>query len=413
MFYAWDRGPERGGDRARALQKGDVLIVDEAGMVESRDMRRLLRAAEAAEARVILVGDAQQLQAIGAGAPFRALKDTHGAAELREVRRQHADWMKEATSDLHQGDVEHALRRYGEAGALRPAATSAMAMDQLIDTWRKDRGAGRSQLILSYFTADVDALNARARRALRAEGKLGPDIKVQVRKQERDENGDIVQRAAHRVFAVGDRILFTRNSADLGVQNGSLGDVQGLTEDGRFTVALDNGKTVAFDASDYGHITQGYAVTIHKAQSATVDRSYVFANDRMNAQLAYVALTRHREETSVFFGRDQMPTFEDLVRVFSRQRVKDSTLDYLDDYQERRRAVQRQGDAAAGTAGQATARPGAKAEVKSDAKAPAPPPEPPRAPPRELTPAERVRANLARKAQERSRGRERTRRVDE
>jgi Ti-type conjugative transfer relaxase TraA len=404
LFYAWDRGAERGGAQTRALQKGDVLIVDEAGMVESRDMRRLLREAEAAEARVILVGDAQQLQAIGAGAPFRALKDTHGAAELREVRRQRADWMKEATSDLHQGDVEHALRRYGEAGALRPSATSAKAMDQLIDAWRKDRSTGSSQLILSYYTADVDALNTRARAALRAEGKLGPDIKVQVRKQERDENGEVVQRAAHRVFAVGDRILFTRNSADLGIQNGSLGDVQGLTPDGRFNVRLDNGKAVAFDASDYGHITQGYAVTIHKAQSATVDRSYVFANDRMNAQLVYVALTRHREETSVFFGRDQVPTFEDLVRVFSRQRVKDSTLDYLDDYQQRRRNAQRKGDTAAGAAGRTDSRPTANTLARSDLKA---------APPRELTPAERVRANLARKAQERTRGRERTRRMDD
>jgi len=252
-------------------------------------------------------------------------------------------------------------------------------------------------------------LNARARAALRAEGKLGPDIKVQVRRQERDENGDIVQRAAHRVFAVGDRILFTRNSSDLGVQNGSLGDVQGLTKDGRFQVRLDNGREVAFDASAYGHITQGYAVTIHKAQSATVDRSYVFANDRMDAQLAYVALTRHREETSVYFGRDQMPRFDDLVRVFSRQRVKDSTLDYLDDYQQRRRGAQRQGDAATGAAGQASARPSAR---PSETKA-APRPDPPKTPPRETTPAERVRANLARKAQERARGRERMRRVDE
>jgi len=180
--------------------------------------------------------------------------------------------------------------------------------------------------------------------------------------------------------------------------------VQGLTPDGRFNVRLDNGKAVAFDASDYGHITQGYAVTIHKAQSATVDRSYVFANDRMNAQLVYVALTRHREETSVFFGRDQVPTFEDLVRVFSRQRVKDSTLDYLDDYQQRRRNAQRKGDTAAGAAGRTDSRPTANTLARSDLKA---------APPRELTPAERVRANLARKAQERTRGRERTRRMDD
>jgi len=145
LFHGWDKGLAEG--PSSPLQKGDVLIVDEAGMVDSRDMRRLLRATEAAQARVILVGDAQQLQAIGAGAAFRALKDTHGAAELRELRRQRDDWMKDATSELQQGDVEQALRRYGEAGALRPAATSPQAMDALIETWRKDRGAGHSQLI--------------------------------------------------------------------------------------------------------------------------------------------------------------------------------------------------------------------------------------------------------------------------
>src|SRR3546814_6064904 len=75
----------------------DVLVIDEAGMIGTRQMERVLSEAERAGAKVVLVGDPEQLQAIEAGAAFRSLAERHGAAEISEVRRQHEDWQKDAT----------------------------------------------------------------------------------------------------------------------------------------------------------------------------------------------------------------------------------------------------------------------------------------------------------------------------
>ena len=96
LEYAWGQGKE-------LLEAREVLVVDEAGMVGSRQMERLLSQARAAGAKVVLVGDPEQLQAIEAGAAFRALAERHGAAEITEVRRQRAEWQRQATRELATG----------------------------------------------------------------------------------------------------------------------------------------------------------------------------------------------------------------------------------------------------------------------------------------------------------------------
>src|SRR4051812_4865710 len=87
------------GQERDQLTKRDVLVIDEAGMVGSRQMERVLSHAAEAGAKVVLVGDPEQLQAIEAGAAFRALSERHGAAEITEVRRQHHAWQREATKE--------------------------------------------------------------------------------------------------------------------------------------------------------------------------------------------------------------------------------------------------------------------------------------------------------------------------
>jgi len=109
LEYGWKEGRD-------ALTSRDVLVVDEAGLVGSRQMERVLSVAVAAGAKVVLVGDPEQLQAIEAGAAFRALVERHGAAEISQVRRQRAAWQCEATRELATGGTERALGRYTAAG---------------------------------------------------------------------------------------------------------------------------------------------------------------------------------------------------------------------------------------------------------------------------------------------------------
>ena len=96
LEHAWGRDRDQLGPK-------DVLVVDEAGMIGTRQMERLLSAADQAGAKVVLVGDPEQLQAIEAGAAFRALSERHGATEITEIRRQRTDWQRDATRWLATG----------------------------------------------------------------------------------------------------------------------------------------------------------------------------------------------------------------------------------------------------------------------------------------------------------------------
>ena len=122
--YAWAQGRDR-------LTSGDVLVLDEAGMVSSKQMAALVTAVEAAGAKLVLVGDAAQLQPIEAGAAFRAIVERIGAAELTGVRRQRVAWQQQATLDLGQGNVRQALAAYRAAGSIHQPATRADAISEI------------------------------------------------------------------------------------------------------------------------------------------------------------------------------------------------------------------------------------------------------------------------------------------
>jgi hypothetical protein len=121
--------------------------------------------------------------------------------------------------------------------------------------------------------------------------------------------------------------MFLRNERGLGVKNGSLGTVRSV--DARhMRVALDDGRSVAFDHKDYRDIDHGYAATIHKAQGMTIDRVHVLATPGLDRHAAYVALSRHRERVDLHYGKDDFADRSKLVRVLSRERAKDMARDY-------------------------------------------------------------------------------------
>ncbi|SFQ89117.1 AAA domain-containing protein [Halopseudomonas formosensis] len=100
------------------LTSRDVLVIDEAGMVGTRQLERVLSHAAEAGAKVVLVGDPQQLQSIEAGAAFRSIHDRHGGVEIHEVRRQREDWQRDATRDRMReaGDLGEDMRVTVERG---------------------------------------------------------------------------------------------------------------------------------------------------------------------------------------------------------------------------------------------------------------------------------------------------------
>jgi Ti-type conjugative transfer relaxase TraA len=324
LEYGWAQGRDR-------LSAGDVLVVDEAGMIGSRQMERVLSAARDAGAKVVLVGDPEQLQAIEAGAAFRAVAERVGAVEITEIHRQREGWQQTATRELATGQTAAALARYEAAGLVREHATLDEARAGLVAGWNAARqeNSAASQIMLAHRRVDVRALNDQARALRQEAGELGADHRLPTGRGERD-------------FAEGDRIYFLKNERSLGVKNGTLGTVERIQGAGpggeglgaSLVVRLDGangsgtGRTVSFHLKDYAEIDHGYAATVHKSQGVTVDRAHVLATQGMDRHAAYVGLSRHRDVVSLHWSRDEMGSREGLDTRLGRERLKDTSLDY-------------------------------------------------------------------------------------
>jgi Ti-type conjugative transfer relaxase TraA len=315
-FYYWDKGEQ-------LLTSKDILVIDEAGMIGSRQMTHILEQAEKHRVKVILVGDPEQLQAIEAGAAFRAISEGAGYVELTDIRRQREDWQKEATRELATGKTAQALERYNQHQHVHAFETQAAAQQGLISLWNdtRIRHSEKTQIMLAYTRQEVRELNDMARDLRRQQGELGQDHRVMTARGERS-------------IAEHDRIYFLKNDRQLGVMNGTLGTVEAI-HDAQITIRLDRSEqqlhqesTVTIHLNQYNHIDHGYAATIHKGQGVTVDRSYILASRYLDRHATYVAATRHRESMDIFYSRETFACERELVQTLSRERAKDITLDY-------------------------------------------------------------------------------------
>jgi conjugative relaxase-like TrwC/TraI family protein len=218
-----DRGQEQ-------LDARTVLVVDEAGMVGSRKLARLLEHAHQAQAKVVLVGDDRQLAAVDAGGGFRALRLRLGASELTENRRQQQAWEREALELVRSGLVEDAVAAYRAhdrvvAADSKPAATLALLQDWWTTWQQADHDPAQEVIVLAARRAEVDRLNTLCQELLAARGRLSHDR----------------LRVEDRQLAVGDRVVCGHNAiGELGVANGSRGTITALDPQARtLTLRLD------------------------------------------------------------------------------------------------------------------------------------------------------------------------------
>ncbi|MGO9787453.1 MAG: Ti-type conjugative transfer relaxase TraA, partial [Stellaceae bacterium] len=316
LEYAWGQGKE-------LLAANDILVVDEAGMLGSRQLGRLVETVVASGAKLVLSGDPNQLQAIEAGAALRAIAERVGAAEIWEPRRQREAWQREATRELASGRIAAALARYEAASMVHEHATPGDAETALAATWAAEwrNNPQQSRLMLTHTRASARTLNDLARAARRQAGELGEDRLLAT-----------AQGALP--FAEGERIYFLQNDRSLGVKNGTLAMLEKI-EGTKLTARLDGadgakgeGRRIAFDLGAYSEIGHGYAATIHKSQGATVDVAHVLATGGMDRHLAYVALSRHRSGVHLHWSTAEFGTREALADRLGRERAKDSSLDY-------------------------------------------------------------------------------------
>ncbi len=312
---SWELRWNRGRD---VLDDKTVFVMDEAGMVASKQMAGFVdTVVRAGAAKIVLVGDPEQLQPIEAGAAFRAIVDRIGYAELETIYRQREDWMRKASLDLARGNVEKALTAYDANVRITGTRLKAEAVERLIGDWNHDYDQTKTTLILAHLRRDVRMLNIMAREKLVERGIVG--------------EGHVFKTAdGVRQFDAGDQIVFLKNEGSLGVKNGMIAHVIEAAPS-RIVAVIGEGdqrRQVIVEQRFYSNLDHGYATTIHKSQGATVDRVKVLASLSLDRHLTYVAMTRHREDLQLYYGHRSFAFNGGLAKVLSRKNAKETTLDY-------------------------------------------------------------------------------------
>ena len=317
-----------------ALEKGrtswtrdTVLIVDEAAMISTKELARVAAAARDAGAKLILAGDDKQLSSIERGGMFETLRQTHGAATLKEVQRVRDAEQKEAFGKMHEGEFLQALKTFDQKGGIHWTDRQSDTLKDMAARYSADVAAtpDKRRFMFAYTNKDVASLNQHARALHRQRGDLGQDH-------------SLATKHGAAQFATGDRIQFTGNGRtkaekNAGLTNGRVGTVTALAinEHGkaRVSVELDAAKgdkpqTVSFvvgensKAGEFNSFKHGYAGTIYRGQGRTLDEAYVAHSAQWRSAASYVALTRHREAVNIFAARETVKGLDDMAKGMAR-----------------------------------------------------------------------------------------------
>lgn len=301
---------ENGSDQ---LDARTILVVDEAGMLGTRQLNNLTRHAENVGAKVILVGDSRQLQAIEAGGAFRGIQERIGYAELIDNRRQLNLADREMVIAFREGRAAEGLEILHKHSRLYLHEDKEAVKQTAVLAYLQDFDAGKSSLLLAKDRYAVHELNEAVRAELKAENVLG------------QSEAAVLTTNGYRRLAEHDRVVLGLGAKQQfynqlerqdreHAHNGACGTVERVAAD-RITVRLDTGQEVNLDAAGYlgkegkhqgWAIDHGYSATVHKAQGMTVDRSHVVISGVEQREWAYVALSRHRESVHVYATHDAL-----------------------------------------------------------------------------------------------------------
>jgi len=310
------------------LPANSVLVVDEAGMVGTRDLKRLLDHAQQAGVKAVLVGDDRQLPEISAGGAFRGIKNRLPATELSEVRRQPFGWERDTLDLIREGRAKEAVDAYLEHDRVVLTTSSEETRRRLIADWWLTQDDSEPAVMIAAHRSDVADLNSRARTMMSVSGKLG------------DEE---IEFQGSR-FAVGDRVMTLQNSTRLGVNNGDRGTVVGLDADRRtVSVQRDDGISIRLPRSylEAGNLTHAYAMTGHKTQAMTTNKAFVLGDETLYREWTYVAMSRGRNDNRLYVVAGVDPEREEVggevasiddplrevVDAVGRSRAKDLAID--------------------------------------------------------------------------------------
>ena len=303
LLAEFDRAAARG---EAVLGRRAVLVVDEAGMVDSRAMARLVAHAQEAEAKLVLIGDPAQLGEIEAGGLFASIASRTEPVVLDEVIRHRHELEREGAKLIRSGEGREALAIYQGAERVTVSDDPLARREAMVADWWRSYECGEDALMIAKRNAEVAELNALARERMKAAGRLrGEEIKV-----------------GGARFAAGDQVITRINDQRQNTYNRERWHVAGVdaASERLWLVGIDTRGRVCVDSDYLGRLRErdggpaiehAYAATTYQAQGATVDTAFVMADPSMDRQEFYVATSRTREETYLYatpeiqFDRDE------------------------------------------------------------------------------------------------------------
>jgi conjugative relaxase-like TrwC/TraI family protein len=283
----------REGDEEWQLGPKDVLVVDEANMVDTATLTRLHAAVDQARARMVLLGDPHQLGAVGAGGMMRTIVDDGAEVyTLGEVRRFDADWEREASLRLRDGNTD-VVAEYYRYGRLIDAGTARTAVDEVARAAAADRLAGKETIVVAGSNDAAAEISAGIRRHLVDAGQVS------------DDQGVILGRDKCTA-GVGDVVQARRIDRRLGLTNRENYTVREIQSDGSLVVESTRTGAQLTMPREYvdTRAALAYASTVHAAEGATVDAAHVLLTPGMSTNAAYVGLTRGRESNTAWVITD-------------------------------------------------------------------------------------------------------------
>jgi ATP-dependent exoDNAse (exonuclease V) alpha subunit len=280
------------------LAVGSVLVIDEASMVGTRRLDRLVdHVQRASGASLVLVGDPCQLPEIDAGGTFAALAEHRSAIRLDVKRRQAEAWERAALVALREGRPAAALDAYLAHDRVHAPHDDEQARQRIVDDYLSalNMHPDEQTMIFTSRRADAADLNQRVRAGLCEKGRLGDrGITVAV------DEGEVE-------FRAGDQVVVTRNDYRRGLLNGTRGQVTAVHRD-RLELAADDGSTHTLDRGWLadGRLTHGYAITCHRAQGATVDTALLYGTGALTREAGYVGMSRGRRANHLYTSREAL-----------------------------------------------------------------------------------------------------------
>ena len=277
------RGPQPGA----VLRPGDLLLVDEAGMLDQDSARALLVIADEHHTRLALVGDRHQLPAVGRGGVLDLAArwaNPESCLALDTVHRfadpDYAELSLAMRTSRHPAGVFDTLLARGQI-RLHPSESERTRALAQIGAPPRGEASAEPVLVIAETREQVGALNATIRDQLIATGRL-------------DDTRGVTTAAGERI-GVGDRVATRRNDRALDVANRDTWTVTEIAPDG--TLALDGGRGERRLPASYvqDHLELAYATTVYGAQGHTVAAAHLLVGEHTGAAAAYVGMTRGRE----------------------------------------------------------------------------------------------------------------------